>query len=167
MFTPQKLTVMAVLVALGTISSHLLYIPTGFAKAFPVQHAINVTAAILLGPVPAVIIAFVMSLLRNLLGVGTILAFPGSMIGAMLAGLMYRKFRRTWAAGIGEVFGTGVLGSLLSVPFAQIFMGNAVGMFAFLPAFLTSSFCGAVIGVFLLRVIEKTPYSKRLYDQAR
>ena len=44
----------------------------------------------MLGPGYAVGIAFGSSLLRNLLGWGTLLAFPGSMFGALLAGLFYR-----------------------------------------------------------------------------
>ena len=41
----------------------------------------------MLGPGYAVGIAFGSSLLRNLLGWGTLLAFPGSMFGDLLAGL--------------------------------------------------------------------------------
>ncbi len=71
------LTTMAVYVAVGTIGSQFLWFPTGIAKAYPVQHAVNVMAAVTLGPIPALLIAFVIGLLRNLLGLGTLLAFPG------------------------------------------------------------------------------------------
>src|SRR5690625_7495252 len=69
---------MSVFVAIGTIGSQLLWFPAGIAKAYPVQHAINVIAAIMLGPGPAVAIAFMIGLLRNMLGLGSLLAFPRS-----------------------------------------------------------------------------------------
>ncbi|MGM0548428.1 MAG: energy coupling factor transporter S component ThiW, partial [Bacillota bacterium] len=103
----KKLTLSALLIALGTMTGHLIYIPIGVAKAFPVQHLINVLAAVLLGPAYAVWTAFAISLFRNILGTGSLLAFPGSMIGALIAGLLYQRFKsRNWAL-IGELFGTG------------------------------------------------------------
>ena len=35
----HKLTLAALLVAIGTLSAHLVYIPAGASKCFPVQHA--------------------------------------------------------------------------------------------------------------------------------
>ena len=35
----HKLTLAALLVAIGTLSAHLIYIPAGISKCFPVQHA--------------------------------------------------------------------------------------------------------------------------------
>lgn len=153
MKSTKDLTKMAVLVAIGTISSHLLYIPTGLAKAFPIQHAINVIAAVLLGPIPAVLVSFAIALLRNLLGVGTLLAFPGGMIGALLAGLLYQRFKTKWSAVTGEVIGTGIIASLVAVPYASLVMGKAVGAFAFMPAFVVSSVIGAVIGLVIVGVV--------------
>ena len=46
----HKLTLTALLVAIGTLSAHLIYIPAGISKCFPVQHAINVLGAVILGP---------------------------------------------------------------------------------------------------------------------
>ncbi|MGO0059032.1 energy coupling factor transporter S component ThiW [Brevibacillus fluminis] len=154
-YRTSLLTKMAVLVAIGTLSSHLLSIPTGLAKAFPIQHAINVIAAVLLGPLPAVLVAFMIALLRTLLGVGTLLAFPGGMIGALLAGLLYQRIRQHWSAAVGEVVGTGIIGSLAAVPFAMLFMGQVVGAFAFLPAFLVSTVCGAAIGWMVVGLLKK------------
>src|SRR5699024_11848024 len=87
----KLLTTMAVFVAIGTLGSQLIWFPAGVAKAYPVQHAINVMAAVMLGTGPAVIIAFIIGVLRNLLGLGSLLAFPGGMIGAFLAGILYKR----------------------------------------------------------------------------
>lgn len=78
----RLLTTMAVLVAIGTLGSQFLWLPAGIAKAYPVQHAVNVIAGVILGPVPALTIAFMIGLLRNMLEIGSIMALPGRMAGA-------------------------------------------------------------------------------------
>ncbi|MUK89413.1 energy coupling factor transporter S component ThiW [Ornithinibacillus sp. L9] len=151
----RLLTTMAIFIAIGTLGAQLLWFPAGIAKAYPVQHAVNVMAAVTLGPGPAVIIAFMIGLLRNLLGLGTLLAFPGGMIGAFLAGYLYQKFRKNILAVIGEAVGTGIIGSLFAVPFAMLLMGSSVGAFAFLPSFLVSSMTGALMGWFILSRVNQ------------
>jgi energy coupling factor transporter S component ThiW len=151
----EKLTLMAVLVAIGVLGAQFIWFPTGVARAFPVQHAVNVITAVLLGPVPAVVVAFVIGLMRNMLGLGSLLAFPGGMIGALLAGLFYRFFKRKGAAAIGEMIGTGVFGSLLSVPLANLLMGQKAGALAFVPGFLASSITGALLGWLLIKRLNK------------
>lgn len=145
----RLLTTMAVFIAIGTIGSQILWFPAGIAKAYPVQHAINVMAAVVLGPGPAVIIAFMIGLLRNMLGIGTLIAFPGGIIGALFAGVLFRRFGKPIWAAIGEIFGTGIIGSLFSVPFAKIILGTSVGALFFVPSFLVSSIAGACIGLFI------------------
>ncbi|WP_101842152.1 energy coupling factor transporter S component ThiW [Halobacillus sp. Marseille-P3879] len=146
----RLLTTMAVFVAIGTLGSQLLWFPAGVAKAYPVQHAVNVLSAITLGPVPAVAIAFTIGLLRNLLGLGTLLAFPGGMIGALFAGYLYKWTKRNGAAASGEMIGSGLIGALFSVPFANLLMGSSAGAFAFLPSFLVSSISGSLLGWLLV-----------------
>jgi len=152
----RLITTMAVFVAIATIGSQLLWFPAGVAKAYPVQHAINVMVAILLGPVPAVIIAFVTGLIRNMLGLGTIIAFPGGMIGAFLAGIFYKHFGKKIMAVIGEIVGTGLIGSLFAVPYANILMGSSMGAMVFMPSFLVSSISGAFIGYFIVKRVKQT-----------
>ena len=66
--------------------------------------------------------AFGTSLIRNLLGTGSLLAFPGSMVGAFLSGYLYSHTHKLWAAVIGEFVGTSIIGGLLSYPIAALFM---------------------------------------------
>lgn len=140
---------MALFVAIGTIGAQFIWFPVGIGKAYPIQHTINVLAAITLGTGPAVVIAFVVGLIRNLLGLGSLVAFPGGMIGALLAGVFYKMFGKKYLAAIGEVFGTGVLGALLSVPFAKLVMGTTFGALFFIPPFLISSISGATLALFI------------------
>ncbi|MCP3030910.1 energy coupling factor transporter S component ThiW [Halobacillus sp. A1] len=152
----RLLTTMAVFVAIGTLGAQLLWFPAGVAKAYPVQHAVNVMAAITLGPGPAVVIAFVIGLLRNLLGLGTLLAFPGGMIGALFAGFMYKWTQKSFAAAGGEMVGSGLIGAMFAVPFANVLMGSSVGAVAFLPSFIVSSVSGALLGWLVASRVRRT-----------
>ena len=84
----KKLVLTAVFAAVAVVGS-LFSFPVFGSKCAPVQHLINVLCAVILGPGYGVAAAFVSSLIRNLLGLGTLLAFPGSMCGALLAGILY------------------------------------------------------------------------------
>ncbi|MEH7336343.1 energy coupling factor transporter S component ThiW [Neobacillus drentensis] len=151
----HKLTLTAMMIAIGTISSSLVSIPIGFTKVFPVQHFLNVLSAVLLGPYYAVAQAFCVSLLRNLMGTGSVFAFPGSMVGALLASLLFWKTRKIYLAFIGEVIGTGILGALLSYPIATLILGQKASLFGFIPLFIFSSFAGALIGFVILTIFSK------------
>jgi energy coupling factor transporter S component ThiW len=150
----KKLTVASLLIAIGVITGNIIFIPVGVSKCFPMQHTINVLAAVILGPGYGVAIAFCISLLRNILGTGSLLAFPGSMIGAMLAGIIYMKTGKRFFAVAGEIFGTGILGGLLAFPIANLIMGKKVGALFFIAPFLISTIGGSLIAYFILRVLE-------------
>lgn len=147
----HKLTSAALLIAIGTLSAHLIYIPAGVSKCFPVQHAINVMGAVLLGPEYAVSIAFLISCLRNMLGTGSLLAFPGSMLGALLAGLAYRYWHKLPAAMAGEIIGTGILGGLAAWVIATAVLGSKAAAWFFIPPFMVSTIGGSIIAGLLLR----------------
>ena len=151
----RKLALAGLLTAVAVVGG-MFSIPIGAAKCSPVQHMVNVIAAVLLGPWYAVGSAFVASLLRNLIGTGSLLAFPGSMVGALLAGLLYQKLRRLPAAFVGEVFGTGILGAVLSYPIAVGLMGKTAALFAFVPSFLINTVAGSTVAVLVICALERT-----------
>lgn len=111
--------------------------------------------------------AFCISLLRNFMGTGSLLAFPGSMVGAFLAGMMYKMTKNNWATAAAEVVGTGVLGGLLAVPMAILLMGQEAGALAFVPSFLLSSFGGSVIAMILLKSPILCRQQKRVFENRR
>lgn len=148
----KNMSLMAMLIALGAVTAHVVSIPVGAARVFPMQHAINVISGVLLGPVNAGIIALLIAVLRNILGVGTLLAFPGGMVGAVLAGFFYQMKRREIHALAGEVIGTGVFGALFSYPIAKYILGREVLLYAFVVPFTLSSIAGAIIGYLVLRM---------------
>lgn len=159
----KKLVVMSMFVALAVAGSAFVSFPAGVARAYPIQHAVNVIAAVLFGPVPAVTIAFVTGVVRVLTGTGSLLAFPGGMIGALLAGVLYKMSGRIGFAAVGEIVGTGILASLIAVPYAKLLMGTETAALFFMPPFLVSSISGAILGVILVYRLEKTKAKDLLY----
>src|SRR5699024_12692304 len=79
----QKLVLAGILSGLAVIGS-LISFPILGSRASPIQHIINMICAVLLGPSYGVAVAFIAGLLRNLFGLGTVMAFLGSLIGAFL-----------------------------------------------------------------------------------
>lgn len=156
----KKLTISSLLIAIGVIAGNIIFIPVGVSKCFLVQATINVVAAVLLGPGYGVAIAFCISLLRNILGTGSLLAFPGSIIGVLLAGILYKKTKMNLFAVFGEIFGTGIIGGLLAFPISNIIMGKKVGALFFVAPFLISTIGGSLIAFFILRVIDLKKLTK-------
>ena len=150
----KKLALAGILVAVGIVCSPLS-IPVGASKCAPVQHFINILGGVFLGPGYAVDMAFVTSLLRNLMGTGTLLAFPGSMCGAFLCGMLYKYGKHLPLAYLGELFGTSVIGGLLSYPIATLIMGSESAVFGFVLPFFVSSCGGTIIAAVLVTAMKK------------
>lgn len=144
----------ALAVALSPIS-----IPTGVARLSPTQHLINVLAGALVGPWWGLGVALVTSIVRNALGLGTPLAFPGSIFGVMLAGLIYRATRNAYLTGLGEVIGTGLIGATVGgLLVAPYIMGKAIGLTVLVVPFLLSSVLGAALGVLGLMALGRAGF---------
>ncbi len=150
-----------ILVAIGVALSPFTSIPIGIAKINPVQHFVNVLGAVLLGPWWAAGIALIIGILRNALGTGTLLAFPGGMIGAFIAGFFYRYTRNIYISAFGEVIGTGLLGAIASALIvAPVLMKKGMAMGALIIAFSGSSLLGSIIGVLALKLLERAGIAK-------
>ena len=159
----RKLVLAALLVAVGVVCSPLS-IPVGASKCFPVQHMVNVLAAVMLGPWYGVGMAFVTSLIRVLIGTGSLLAFPGSMCGALLCGLLYMRFKNLPLTYVGEVFGASVLGGLLAYPVATLIMSKEAALFAYVVPFLVSTVGGTLIAAVLIFALKKTKVLDRFLN---
>ena len=154
----KKISISGVLCALAVVGS-MFSIPVFGSKCAPVQHIINVLSGVVLGPIYSVGIAFTASLIRNLLGLGSLMAFPGSMFGAFLCGIVYKKYKNISLALVGEVLGTSILGGLTAYPIAILFMGKVAGelaFYAYVFPFFVSTFVGAIIAFFILMALKKT-----------
>ena len=154
----KKLAVAGVFCAVAVVGSMFSF-PVFGSKCAPVQHMVNILCAVLLGPGYGLGAAFAASLIRNLLGLGSLLAFPGSMFGALLCGLIYKKTKNIPATIAGEVFGTAVLGGLCAYPIAILFMGKSAAELAFyvyIIPFLISTAAGALISDVLIFCLKKS-----------
>ena len=158
----RKLAIAAVLAAVAVVGS-LFSFPFLGAKCSPVQHLVNIIGGVYLGPWWSMGTAFVASLIRNLTGLGSPLAFPGSMVGAFLSGVMYHWIftgkplsLRLPMAYIGELFGTSVIGGMLSFPIAYLIMNNtAATLFGFVFPFFASSVVGTVIAAVIVTSLKR------------
>lgn len=137
----QKLAIAGVLTA-AAVAGSLISVPVAGSKCAPVQHMVNVFAAVMLGP---------------WWGIGSLLAFPGSMVGALCCGLVFRLTRKLSLTCVAEALGTGILGGLAAYPVAKLLMGLApAGFTVYMIPFFISTFTGSVLAFILLRVFEKS-----------
>lgn len=156
-----KLILTAIFAAIAVVGSMFSF-PVLGSKCAPVQHMINIFCAIFLGPWWGFACAFVASLIRNLVGLGTPLAFPGSMCGVLLAGLLYKYFKKLPLAYIGEIFGTAVIGGIIAYPVAAFILNKTVAVFAFVVPFLISTAGGTIIAAIIVTAMDKSGALKTL-----
>lgn len=150
----RKLIFAAILTAVTVLLSPIFSFPLGVTRAFPLQHMINIFLAVLCGTRYSTSAAFATSLIRNILGTGSLLAFPGSMVGAFLSGYLYSHTHKLWAAVLGEFVGTSLIGGLFSYPIAALFMGSAKGALFYVSLFAVSCGAGCVIAFIVLKSVK-------------
>ena len=159
----RNLCLAGILCAIAVVGS-LFYIPVFGSKCVPVQHMVNILCAVILGPFYGVSVAFCASIIRILLGIGSFMAFPGSMIGALLCGVVYWKSKNMVLTIFAEVFGTAVLGGLCAYPVAILLMGTKSGeiaFYAYIVPFLISTAGGAILSTVLLSALQKMGVIKK------
>ncbi|MCI2056405.1 MAG: energy coupling factor transporter S component ThiW [Oscillibacter sp.] len=160
----KKLALAGIFCAVAVVGS-LFSFPVLGSRCAPVQHMVNILCAVLLGPGWGIVVAFAASLLRNLLGLGSLMAFPGSMCGALLCGIVFWKTKNLPATLCGEVLGTGILGGLLAYPIATLFMGvdaAAVAFYAYIIPFLISTVGGSLLAGLLVLALQKAGALSRM-----
>ena len=91
------------------------------------------------------------------------MAFPGSMIGALCCGLMYKALRNKndvaaiAATLVAEMLGTGVLGGLCAWPVSVLFMNAdaaTLAVTAYIIPFLISTVVGSIIAGVLVYALK-------------
>ena len=136
----KKMTVTAIFIAIGVLLAPFVSFPFGGARVFPLQHLINVLLSVLVGWRYSTAGAFCISSIRIAMGVGTVLAYPGSMIG-----------------------GTGLLGGLIAYPVAAFVLDSkVVALWFFIVAFLPNTCIGAACGAVLYKVLPIRKFAEEL-----
>ena len=154
----KKLAIAGVFCAVAVVGS-LFSFPIFGSKCSPVQHMVNILCAVLLGSGYSLGAAFGAALIRNLLGLGSLMAFPGSMFGAFVCGLVYKKTKNIFGTLLGEVFGTAILGGLCAYPIGIFLMGQSaanIAFYAYVIPFFISTAVGAVISGALIYTLKKS-----------
>ena len=160
----EKLTLTALFTAVAVAGSMFSF-PVFGSKCAPVQHLVNVLCAVTVGPWCGLGQAFLAALLRNLTGLGSPLAFPGSMCGVLLSGLLYRYGKKLPFAYAGEVIGTGIIGGMLSYPVAVLIMGNqSAALFTFVVPFLVSTCGGTILAAVIMLSMAKAGVLAKLQN---
>lgn len=135
----QKLVLLALMIAMDVVLSPIMRIE-GMA---PMSSVMNIIAGVLLGPWYATVMALTCGVIRmTLLGIPP-LALTGAVFGAFLAGAGYRLTGgKVWGSMVGEIIGTGIIGSLLSYPVMVWFTGSQQDLYWLI---YTSRFVGATL----------------------
>ena len=156
----QKLIILSFMVALDVVLSPLFRIE-GMA---PMSSVMNVIGVALMGPWYGTAMALICGLLRMLLLGVPPLALTGAVFGAFLAGVGYKYSKSIYGAMIGEIIGTGFIGSLLSYPVMVWFTGSAQEMYWFIytPRFFGGAISGSLIGFLVYQKLKEVPKFKQL-----
>ena len=137
-----RMVMLAMMVAIGVVISPILRIE-GMCQT---AHLINIVCSVLMGPWYSLLCATMIGVIRMLFMGIPPLALTGAVFGAFLSGVFYRlSGGKIICAVLGEIFGTGIIGSLVSYPVMAFIMGRD-GLNAF---FYTPIMGGAVAYVFL------------------
>ena len=148
-----KMIMLAMLVAIGVIISPILRVE----GMCPMAHFINITASVLLGPWWSLLCATLIGIIRMMFMGIPPLALTGAVFGALLSGVFYRLSKgRLIAAVFGEVFGTGIIGAIVSYPVMAFIMGReGLTWLFYVPSFIMGTLIGGSIAFIFLKALAK------------
>ena len=155
-----RLAVMAMLIAVGVVISPILRIE----GMCPMAHLINITAAVLLGPLDAFLVALFIGIIRMCaMGIPP-LALTGAVFGALLSGILYKVSKgKIWAAVLGEIVGTGIIGAIVSYPVMAFIMGReGLGWFFYVPSFICGTLIGGTVAAIVLYRLQHMGALKKM-----
>ena len=144
----------AMMVAVGVVISPILRVE----GMCPMAHLINITMAVFMGPWYAFLCALAIGLIRMItMGIPP-LALTGAVFGAALSGILYKVSKgKIWAAVLGEIIGTGIIGSIISYPVMTYLWGRTglTWMF-YVPSFLMGTIIGGSIAFVVLMSMSRS-----------
>lgn len=175
----KKLALVIVFSALGVAISPYTWFVVFGTKANPTQHMVNAILGVLAGPFWAAMAAIFIGIIRNMLGIGTLYAFPGGIPGGIVVGIVYWLLKRLGISGkkrlisaLTESVGTLLIGAPLAIFLVAPWMGtkslsDLIATEGILLAFLTfaagwslSCIPGSIIGFIILIILNKVGISR-------
>ncbi|MDD4843268.1 MAG: energy coupling factor transporter S component ThiW [Anaerotignum sp.] len=157
-----KLVFISMMVAIGVVISPLLRIE----GMCPTAHLINIVCAVFMGPWYALLNATLIGVIRMLFLSIPPLALTGAVFGATLSGLLYRTSKGNLLfAVIGEVIGTGIIGSIVSYPIMKFLVGKgSLSLFFYTPMFLTATLMGGSVAYLFLITLKKNGMLQKIQN---
>lgn len=148
-----RMIMMAMLVAIGVVISPLLRVE----GMCPMAHLINITAAVFLGPLDAFAVAVMIGVIRMVLMGIPPLALTGAVFGAFLSGILYKASKgKIWAAVLGEIIGTGIIGAIVSYPVMTFLWGReGLSWLFYVPSFICGTLIGGSIALVFLYQLQR------------
>jgi len=148
------MVMLGMFIALGVVISPILRIE----GMCPMAHLINITCAVFMGPGYALLCALLIGIIRMMIMGIPPLALTGAIFGATLSGVFYKLSKgKIIAAVLGEIFGTGVIGAIVSYPVMTYLWGKeGLTWFFYVPSFIMGTLIGGSIAFLLLKRLEVT-----------
>ncbi|MBE5831848.1 MAG: energy coupling factor transporter S component ThiW [Butyrivibrio sp.] len=150
----RRMVMLGMFIALGVVISPILRIE----GMCPMAHLINITCAVFMGPGYALLCALLIGIIRMMIMGIPPLALTGAIFGATLSGVFYKLSKgKIIAAVLGEIFGTGVIGAIVSYPVMTYLWGKeGLTWFFYVPSFIMGTLIGGSIAFLLLKRLEVT-----------
>ncbi len=149
-----RMVMLAMLVAIGVVISPILRIE----GMCPTAHLVNIVCSVLMGPWYSLLCAAMIGVIRMMFMGIPPLALTGAVFGAFLSGVFYRLSRgKIICAVIGEIFGTGIIGSVVSYPMMAFLMGRGgLTAFYYTPMFLAATTMGGCAAYIFLKALSRS-----------
>lgn len=144
---------LAMTVGMGVVISPILRVE----GLCPMAHFINIICSVFLGPWYSLLCATMIGVIRMMFMGIPPLALTGAIFGAFLSGIFYRLSKgNLLAAVLGEIIGTGLIGSILSYPImAYIWGRNGLTWAFYVPSFVLATLIGGSIAFIFLKALSK------------
>ena len=131
-----RMVMLAMMVAIGVVISPILRIE----GMCPTAHLVNIVCSVLMGPWYSLLCATMIGVIRMMFMGIPPLALTGAVFGAFLSG----------------VFGTGIIGSMVSYPVMAFLMGRGgLTAFYYTPMFLAATTMGGCVAYIFLKALSK------------
>ena len=158
----HKLTILSMMIALDVVLTPIFRIE-GMA---PMSSVVNILAGIMMGPVYALVMATVTAFIRMSTQGIPPLALTGATFGALLAGLFYKYGRKFHYSALGEILGTGIIGSIVSLScHGSLYRICGQAQLVYLhPRFFGATLIGTAIAFLAFRFLIKQEFFKKCRD---